>query len=157
MMAASLKLTVYNLKIQIYKKNTICSSRTTVFNWLKHKLFMQPQYSHIAGGQLMNLFTLICNTLYRYWIEIKSFSLECLARNRDVWMVQIARGTSLHGSSDLPSLQSPHTHHQQPFCTEHSKFSCKIRQEKPHLQLSMQRTPLLIIRTNASAILYASK
>lgn len=30
-------------------------------------------------------------------------------------MVQIARGTSLHGSSDLPSLQSPHTHHQQPF------------------------------------------
>lgn len=41
MMTASLKLTVYNLKIQTYKKNTTCSTRSIMINWLKHELFMQ--------------------------------------------------------------------------------------------------------------------
>lgn len=91
----------------------------------------------------MNLLTSICNTLYRYLIEMKSFSLECLARNRDVWKVQIAPGTSLHGSSDLPSLQSPHTHHQQPFCTEHSKFTAKSDSKSHTYNLYTESTSVM--------------
>lgn len=74
------------------------------------------------------------------WLELyiyltKTGKIQCLVWNQSVWRVQITQGTSLHGSSDLPSLQWPHTHHQLPFSHPEAplfSFSSPVSRHLPY-------------------------